>query len=683
MDQENKPPAPTEVSIETSRRVLYAKQSHQPFAKSAAKRQSVMTLPPIAHLQHQYAKMSVKPKLKQTSENDPQSSAPALSEEEETDSLPPSPTKPRTQPRMPWDDGMETRHLELDARVLNKKLGRVLADLRTVWGFSNNQEHSHDLPQKIESTVNAVRVVKQWLVALPSHASSLVSDQDHSELRKTILLVLGSLQNFNVAEHDSEQRLVTEVQQGVDSLVKQIEWATRSFASESRGAEAMASTLGFEPRKVLPRWASTDGPAGADSLGRFSKIADSDGSLNMLSVARARAMIHAFLPEQELGSLDDEAFIKTLSDGTVLCLAFNAIVHASSKRFGFIPEDSIHYFKSDGSKSAYHISADMDRRESSSSSSSESMGENKIGDTFRRTRNLAQWAAAVKIRYLVSMGHFDAKIVGKRSPDCEYEWRAVLTNALELYTSAVVAETRQDFVTSSDQDRIVVGVAGIPGSGKSTLAYPLVNKMNQLLGAETDTIQVDRQEALAHFQDESRHGNAVAVAVGLDGWHCTRARLDQFPDPVEARRRRGAAFTFESRAYVSFIKQLKQKPLLDRIKFQTFSHAKKDPEPAKFDILASHRIVIVEGLYCLLDIDDWKEATDLLTERVWVECDRQVARERLIKRHLDSGVETEYDKAVDRVDRSDLLNGDYITEHLAKPTFTVRSVQDSRLVEDS
>lgn len=50
-------------------------------------------------------------------------------------------------------------------------------------------------------------------------------------------------------------------------------------------------------------------------------------------------------------------------------------------------------------------------------------------------------------------------------------------------------------------------------------------------------------------------------------------------------------------------------------------------------------------MYCLLDVEPWREATAALDERVWVECDRAVARERLVRRHLKEGVEYEQDKA--------------------------------------
>lgn len=35
------------------------------------------------------------------------------------------------------------------------------------------------------------------------------------------------------------------------------------------------------------------------------------------------------------------------------------------------------------------------------------------------------------------------------------------------------------------------------------------------------------------------------------------------------------------------------------------------------------------------------EAVDQMDVKVWIECEESVARERLVKRHLESGVETD------------------------------------------
>lgn len=84
------------------------------------------------------------------------------------------------------------------------------------------------------------------------------------------------------------------------------------------------------------------------------------------------------------------------------------------------------------------------------------------------------------------------------------------------------------------------------------------------------------------------------------------------------------------------------------IAFPTFSHALKDPLPSEFPILPSHRIVIIEGLYALVNIPPWSDSVAVLDERVWVECPREVARDRLVRRHLASGVESTREKAEER-----------------------------------
>ncbi len=67
--------------------------------------------------------------------------------------------------------------------------------------------------------------------------------------------------------------------------------------------------------------------------------------------------------------------------------------------------------------------------------------------------------------------------------------------------------------------RVLVGLAGVPGAGKSTLAGALCQAL--------------------------REGGASVTVFPMDGFHYTRAQLDQMDDPAEMHRRRGAHFTFD------------------------------------------------------------------------------------------------------------------------------------------
>lgn len=89
-------------------------------------------------------------------------------------------------------------------------------------------------------------------------------------------------------------------------------------------------------------------------------------------------------------------------------------------------------------------------------------------------------------------------------------------------------------------------------------------------------------------------------------------------------------------------------PPKSEIAFRTFSHSKKDPEPGPFTIKPHHRIIVLEGLYVLNTVSPWDRATDMMDERVWIDCPLDVARTRLIARHLATGVENTREAAEKR-----------------------------------
>lgn len=180
----------------------------------------------------------------------------------------------------------------------------------------------------------------------------------------------------------------------------------------------------------------------------------------------------------------------------------------------------------------------------------------------------------------------------------------------------------------------MVAIAGVPASGKSTLAELVVAKVNELLAADSAT-----------------HPTS-AILVGLDGWHLTRAQLDAMLDPKLAHDRRGAHWTFDGPSYVEFVKLLRQ-PAIAVITAPSFDHALKDPTPHAVSIYPSHRLVVIEGLYSMLKHDIWEQSAQLMDERWWIQVDLEEARQRLVKRHVLTGVAKDMEEAIWRAGQND------------------------------
>lgn len=190
--------------------------------------------------------------------------------------------------------------------------------------------------------------------------------------------------------------------------------------------------------------------------------------------------------------------------------------------------------------------------------------------------------------------------------------------------------------------RVFIGVVGSPGSGKSTLAAAVCRRLNAAAGAD------------------------VAVVFPMDGFHYYRAQLDEFPDPEEARRRRGSPFTFDAEAFVSRVRATKTN-LDDVTLVPAFDHEVHDPEEDAIAISPSHKVVIVEGNYLLLAQEPWRrlwvdgdgdEEEALLSETWFVDTSVDAAMERVVRRHVAVGRTPE--EAKRRADGNDRPNGELV-----------------------
>lgn len=174
----------------------------------------------------------------------------------------------------------------------------------------------------------------------------------------------------------------------------------------------------------------------------------------------------------------------------------------------------------------------------------------------------------------------------------------------------------------------------------------------------------------------------------MDGYHLTRAQLSALPDPATAHARRGAEFTFDGASFLNLIKSLRDTPSQPQqaapIYAPSFDHAIKDPVEHSIPILPlpAHRIVVIEGIYVLLDREPWRTAAGMMDLRVYIRVDFEAARRRLVRRHVAAGIARDEEEADRRARENDLVNGEMIEGLLLPVDETVYSREDEAWVHE-
>lgn len=242
--------------------------------------------------------------------------------------------------------------------------------------------------------------------------------------------------------------------------------------------------------------------------------------------------------------------------------------------------------------------------------------------------------------------------------------------------------------------RLLIAVAGPPGSGKSTLAYPLIDRINALLHTPSShPAHINLDTAVASPSQPTPPGQ-IAISVSLDGWHLPLSALT--PTTLA---RRGAVFTFDAEGYQRFVRRVRADDESE-VEFMEFDHAIKDPSVAPVPVRRENRIVLIEGLYLLLDEEGWRDVVGLYDMTVYVDVDEKVGRRRVIERNFRAGIlptleamtaQGEYQQGrrspieeeeggglMMVVDSNDMLNFREVTSKRLPAMYEVRSEEDPR-----
>jgi pantothenate kinase len=209
---------------------------------------------------------------------------------------------------------------------------------------------------------------------------------------------------------------------------------------------------------------------------------------------------------------------------------------------------------------------------------------------------------------------------------------------------------------SKPRSRILIALAGPPGSGKSTVAAQVVGRLNT----------------------SSSTSHPFALVLPMDGFHLTRATLQAMPNSEEAIARRGVYWTFDGKGVVDLVTalHLTRNDLDKAHTAPSFDHDLKDPVEAAILINSDVQVIILEGNWLLFNEDPWSAISGLVDDTWFVDVDPALALERVARRHIQSGIETSWEQALNRATNNDMVNGDQVRGKLISPAIRVHSVEE-------
>lgn len=196
---------------------------------------------------------------------------------------------------------------------------------------------------------------------------------------------------------------------------------------------------------------------------------------------------------------------------------------------------------------------------------------------------------------------------------------------------------------SRKQDkRLLIAIGGPPGSGKGRIASKVAKLVNQS-GISCSVISIDGCS-------QASHNDTSSILPKSPGW------------------------TFKGAAAVDVVQQIqKQTTEANDIKSPFALHV-EDVDSHALNVAGDASIVIFEGLYLLCEDLPWARISSMVNERWFVEIDPDVGRQRVIKRFLDTGFETDYEAACTRYDENDVFNAEFINRTSKARDVTIKSI---------
>jgi len=196
--------------------------------------------------------------------------------------------------------------------------------------------------------------------------------------------------------------------------------------------------------------------------------------------------------------------------------------------------------------------------------------------------------------------------------------------------------------------RLLIGIAGCPGSGKSTLARDLRKCINECAGRR------------------------LCQVMPMDGFHLSRSQLNGMLNPERAHRRRGAHWTFDAVSFVQAVQDAKGGLIFS---CPAFDHNIGDPVPEAISISSECEIVLVEGLYLLLDRIPWSYLSDILDESWFLATGIDVSLDRLQARHRVDHPLLSWDEIKTRIDENDKRNAGVVHATRERATLLIPNIE--------